>query len=110
MDEVDNNELNKVLLVEDRGVIIDFWGTWCAPCRTLRPHLASLADDHVEAWRIVAVHVDENPDVVDRYEVGTTPTLVFVRGGDEVHRIAGATTPSSISEAMQNFGGPAKGG
>lgn len=100
LDEVDNIALNRVLLAEDRGVVIDFWGTWCQPCRTLRPHLEKLADDHVERWRMVAVHVDANPDVVDRYQVTATPTLLFLRGGEEVERIAGAVSLGHIVEAM----------
>ncbi len=100
LDEVNGTELNRVLLAEDRGVIIDFWGTWCQPCRTLRPHLERLADSHAESWRLVAVHTDENPDVVERYDVTTTPTLVFMRGSDEVHRITGASPPSAIDQAI----------
>ena len=100
LDEVDTAELNRVLLAEDRGVMIDFWGTWCQPCRTIRPHLERLADTHAESWRVVAVHVDNHPELVDRFEVTTTPTLVFIRGGDEVHRITGASPISTIDEAM----------
>ena len=101
LDEVNNLELNELLLAERRGVVIDFWGTWCQPCRTLRPHLETLADDYGEKWRLVAVHVEENEDLVDRFEVTRTPTLVFLRQGDEVHRISGAATPAAIAEAME---------
>lgn len=104
LDEVNNLELNKVLLAEERGVVIDFWGTWCQPCRTLRPHLENLADDFATSWRVVAVHVDAEPDVVERFGVMSTPTLLFMRGGDEVHRLAGAATPSTIAEAMADYG------
>lgn len=104
LDEVNNQGLNEVLLAEDRGVIIDFWGTWCQPCRTLRPHLEHLADDFADSWRVVAVHVEENIDITDRYGVTSTPTLLFIKGGDEVHRIAGASPPSAIAEAMANHG------
>ncbi len=100
LDEVNNLQLNEVLVAEERGVIIDFWGTWCQPCRTLRPHLEDLADHFADSWRMVAVHVEENEDLVDRFEVTRTPTLVFLRQGDEVHRITGAATPAAISEAM----------
>ncbi len=100
LDEVDTAALNRLLLAEERGVIIDFWGTWCQPCRTLRPHLERLADSHAENWAMVAVHVDEQPDLAERYDVTTTPTLVFMRSGDEVHRITGAVPPSAIDEAM----------
>ena len=100
LDEMDNVTLNRLLLAEERGVVIDFWGTWCQPCRTLRPHLERLADTHAESWAMVAVHVDQQPDLVDRFEITTTPTLVFMRSGDEVHRITGAAPPSEIDEAM----------
>lgn len=81
-------------------MIIDFWGTWCQPCRTLRPHLDTLADDFAEAWRVVAVHVEANEDLVERYEITATPTFIFLRAGEEVHRIAGAVAPSTLAEAM----------
>ncbi len=100
LDEVDNRLLNEVLLAEDRGVVLDFWGTWCQPCRTLRPHLEDLADTYADRWRMVAVHVDENEDVVERFGVTRTPTLVFLRHGDEVHRISGAATPAAIAQAL----------
>lgn len=100
LDEVNSADLNKVLLAEDRGVVLDFWGTWCQPCRTLRPHLEGLADEFAESWRLVAVHVEENPEIVERYDVMTTPTLIFIRGGDEVHRLTGSATPSTIAGAM----------
>jgi thioredoxin 1 len=101
LDEVDLVGLDEVLLAEERGVVIDFWGTWCQSCRTLRPHLEQFAGDHADQWRFVAVHADEQLDVVDRYCVMSTPTLVFVQGGDEVDRITGAATPSTIEGVLQ---------
>ena len=89
--------LDEVLLAEDRGVVLDFWGTWCQPCRSLRPHLERLADDHADEWRIVAVHAEESVELVERFDVRSTPTLVYLRAGREVHRSAGAVTPSTVS-------------
>ena len=103
LDEVDSAELNRTLLAEERGVIIDFWGTWCQPCRTLRPHLERLATDHSDKWRIVAVHVEVNVDLVEKYDIASTPTFVFIRGGEEVHRITGATPPSAIEAALDEL-------
>lgn len=96
--------LNEVLLAESRGVLIDFWGTWCQPCRALRPHLEQLADDHSDTWRFVAVHVEQNPDLLERFDVQSTPTLVYVRRGEEVHRSAGAVTPSDVALALSATG------
>jgi len=104
LDELDLVALDEVLLAERRGVVIDFWGTWCQPCRTLRPHLEQLAGDNADRWRFVAVHADEQPDVVSRYNVTSTPTLIFVRRGDEVDRLAGSTAPSAIQAMLTRRG------
>ncbi len=98
--EINNTELNELILAEERGVVLDFWGTWCQPCRTLRPHLERLADDYADNWRLVAVKVENNEDIVERFDVTQTPTLVFLKQGDEIHRISGAATPAMIAEAM----------
>ena len=103
VDEVGTSELNRAILAEERGIVVDFWGTWCQPCRTMRPHLEQLANDHADDWRMVAVHVEEHPDLVDRFHVSTTPTLVFLRGGQEVHRIAGAAPMSDVEQAMETW-------
>ena len=84
----------------DRGVVVDFWGSWCQPCRALRPHLERLAADHAGAWRVVAVRVEDNEDLVEAWSVQATPTLLYLRQGKEVHRSTGAVTPSSVAEAM----------
>ena len=89
--------LDEIILAESRGVVIDFWGTWCQPCRALRPHLEQFAEEHAEQWRFVAVHAEENVDLVEKYEVQATPTLIYVRGGDELHRSTGAITPSGVA-------------
>ncbi len=101
LDEVDLVGLDEVLLEERRGVVVDFWGTWCQPCRTLRPLLEQLAAQHGDGWRFVAVHVEENPALVERFEVMSTPTLVFLRSGDEVHRFTGAVPVSEIAGALE---------
>ena len=83
-----------------RGVVVDFWGSWCQPCRALRPHLERLAADHAGAWRVVAVRVEDNENLVEAWSVQATPTLLYLRQGQEVHRSTGAVTPSSVAEAM----------
>ena len=96
-------ELVELLRAEPRGVVVDFWGTWCQPCRSLRPHLQQLADDHAASWRIVAVHVDEREDLVEAYAIQATPTLIYMKQGEEVYRSAGAVTPSGVAEALSTY-------
>jgi thioredoxin len=94
-------ELRDLIETEGRGVVLDFWGTWCQPCRTLRPHLETLGDDFDADWRIVAIHVENNVHLVEEYGVQSTPTLVYLRDGAEVHRSAGAVTPSGVASTLK---------
>ncbi len=96
-------ELERVIETESRGVVIEFWGTWCRPCRVLRPHLDRLAHHHADQWRFLAVHVDAHPDLVESWSVMGTPTLVYLRDGEETHRTAGAVTPSMIEETLNTI-------
>lgn len=95
-------ELRGVLVTEKRGVVVDFWGTWCRPCRVLRPHLEQLAREYAADWRFVAVHVDKHPDMADEWSVMGTPTLLYLRGGRERRRTVGAVTPSMVEEALKS--------
>ena len=98
----DAAEFDEVIRSEDRGVMVDFWGTWCRPCRVLRPHLDRLAEDHADDWRFVSVHVDRHPDLADKWLVKATPTLIYLREGQERHRTAGPVTPSMVEEALNS--------
>ncbi len=93
----DGAELDALIASDERGVVIDFWGTWCQPCRSLRPHLEKLADDYDSDWKVVAVHAEASESLVARFGVQATPTIVYLRGGVEVHRSAGAITPSGVA-------------
>jgi thioredoxin len=98
--EVDLDELDRVLAEEPRPVLVDFWGTWCAPCRTMRPHLDRIAEAHKDDTQVVAVNVDRFPDVVERFDVQATPTLMLFRDGKVLRRFTGPTLPAELNEAL----------
>ena len=95
-------ELDDLIRSEDRDVVLEFWGTWCRPCRVLRPHLERIARDHADRWRFAAIHVDNNPDLAEAWSVMGTPTLIFLRGGEERRRTVGAITPSMIEDQLNS--------
>lgn len=98
--DVDVEELDRVLAEETRPVLVDFWGTWCAPCRGMRPHLDRFADAHQGDAQVVAVNIEKFPVLADRFDVHSTPTLVLFRGGRAVRRFTGATLPGELEEEL----------
>ncbi len=73
------------------GVLaLDFTARWCSPCKVMHPVLASLADEYGATARIVAVDVDDEPALAQRFLVRSMPTLVILRDGREVGRVVGS--------------------
>lgn len=80
------------LLNSRMPVLLDFYADWCAPCQEVSPVLEELAHEFEGKIRLARVNVDarKNEALVEKYEVYSLPTVVFVRDGREVNRITGA--------------------
>ena len=79
-------------------VLVDFWATWCPPCRRLAPTLDTLAADYEGRLTVAKVDVDENPELAQRYGVQSIPTLILFRGGRPVDKRLGALPKDDLRE------------
>ena len=101
LDELDGAGLDGVLRGERRAVLVDFWSPWCAPCRSLRPHLRALADEYRADARVVAVNVEAQPQLRERYQVTGLPTLILFKDGTARHRFTGPTLPAALAAGIE---------
>ena len=69
-------------------IVIDFWATWCGPCRMQAPVLEE-AEEKISALKVCKVNVDEQPDLAVEFRVSAIPTLVFMKDGDVVRTAVG---------------------
>lgn len=74
----------EVLKEEGRMVLVDFWATWCGPCKLVLPSVEKIAVEYSDVLKVVKVEADPNPDLMSKYEVYGLPTLLLFKDGEEV--------------------------
>ena len=86
------------VLNAEKSVLVDFWATWCGPCRRQAPVVEELAEAGYEVGK---VDVDKEPSLAQQYKIMSIPTLLVFKGGKETARYVGLTPKATLEEALQ---------
>lgn len=98
--DVDSKALEQALN-EDETVLVKFWAPWCGPCKALAPTVEEIASELNGQVRVVAVNVDENPDLASDYAVQGVPTLLLIKDGNIAERLVGNQPKAKIEAALK---------
>jgi thioredoxin 1 len=82
-------------------LVVDFWATWCGPCRMVSPIISKLAEKYEGKIVIGKCDVEENEDLAAEYGIRNIPTILFFKHGDVVDKIVGAQSEAKLDEKMQ---------
>jgi thioredoxin 1 len=91
------------VLQSDKLVLVDFWATWCGPCRMVAPVLQEIADEHAEELTVAKLDIDQNPKVAREYRVMSVPTLILFKGGQPVKQIVGAKPKAALLKDLAGY-------
>jgi thioredoxin 1 len=91
----DKNFAEEVLSAQ-LPVLVDFWATWCGPCRSISPIIEDLAKEFTGRIKVTKLNVDENPAIPSQYGVRGIPTLILFKGGKILDQIVGAVPKARL--------------
>jgi len=83
-------------------VLVDFWASWCGPCRMIAPIVDQLADEFDGKVKVAKLNVDENSELAARYQVSSIPSLLLFRNGKVVNQMVGARPKGELVKVLQS--------
>jgi thioredoxin 1 len=98
---ITDSNFESEVLKSTQPVLIDFWATWCGPCRAIAPLVEQLAGEYAGKVKVAKVNIDENPKTPTQYDVRSIPTLLVFKDGKVVGQIVGAVPKPKIEELIK---------
>lgn len=89
------------VVASGKPIVLDFWATWCGPCRMVAPIIESLAEEYAGQVIIGKVDVDENEELASKYGIRSVPTVFFIKDGQVVDKIVGAAAKPAYEEKIK---------
>jgi thioredoxin 1 len=98
--QVTDASFESTVINSDKPAMVDFWATWCGPCKIIAPHVEALADEFAGRAVIAKVDVDSNRQTAIKFGIQSIPTLLFFKDGKVVDRVIGAVDKKVLRDKL----------
>ena len=97
-------DFESVISSSEKPVLVDFWASWCGPCRALAPVIDQISQEMADKLTVYKCNVDEEPDLATQFRIVSIPTLILFKGGKPVHTVVGnMPKPALVAELEANL-------
>ena len=96
---INKNNFQNEIMDSEKTVLLDFWASWCAPCRMVVPIIEEIAGERPDI-RVGKINVDEQPELASEFSIMSIPTLVVMKNGKIVQQVSGARPKNAILEML----------
>ncbi|MCW2662933.1 MAG: trxA [Mycobacterium sp.] len=100
--EVSDASFSSDVLSSNKPVLVDFWATWCGPCKMVAPVLEEIAIERLDQLTIAKLDVDANPETARDFQVVSIPTMILFKDGQPVKRIVGAKGKAALLRELSD--------
>ncbi|MBV8861523.1 MAG: thioredoxin [Mycobacterium sp.] len=100
--EVTDASFQRDVLASNKPVLVDFWATWCGPCKMVAPVLVDIAAERAGQLTVAKLDVDANPETAEKFDVRAIPTLILFKDGEPVKRIVGAKGKAALLRELSD--------
>lgn len=96
-----DKDFEEKIVKNNKPTLVDFWASWCGPCRLAEPVLEELADQYKESVTVAKLNVDENPNSTSKYNIMSIPSTVLFKNGKELGRQVGFSGKQAFEELLK---------
>ena len=100
---ITDDSFEQEVLQSETPVIVDFWATWCGPCKMIAPILEEVATEYLEKVKIVKLDVDSNNQTAGKYNIMSIPSLLFFKNGEVVDQVIGAIPKAQLTSRLDKI-------